>query len=89
MPLPPHLPAIVIGTLVAVILNRLGGGVETIGSRFTYLLADGTVGKGIPPILLYFEWPWLQRTRWATAGTELGRFRRFFQRPSPWQCSAQ
>ena len=60
MPLPPHLPAIVIGTLVAVILNRLGGGVETIGSRFTYLLADGTVGKGIPPILPHFEWPWLQ-----------------------------
>lgn len=60
LPLPPHLPAIVVGTLVAAGVNGLGGEVETIGSRFTYLLADGSVGQGIPSILPQFEWPWLQ-----------------------------
>ncbi|MBK8973366.1 MAG: C4-dicarboxylic acid transporter DauA [Hahellaceae bacterium] len=60
MPIPAHLPAVVVGTVTAATINALGGEVETIGSRFTYLLADGTPGQGIPPILPHFEWPWLQ-----------------------------
>lgn len=59
-PVPPHLPAVLVGSLIALLLNQAGFGVDTIGSRFSYLLADGTSGHGIPPILPQFEWPWLQ-----------------------------
>src|SRR5690606_851350 len=37
-----------------------GHTVDTIGSRFSYLLPDGTTGAGIPPILPEFVWPWHQ-----------------------------
>jgi SulP family sulfate permease len=57
-PVPAHLPAIVVGTLIAWWLNSQGWSVDTIGSRFTYSLADGTVGQGIPPALPDFAWPW-------------------------------
>ncbi|AQT60306.1 C4-dicarboxylic acid transporter DauA [Cellvibrio sp. PSBB023] len=60
LPVPPHLPALIIGTLVALLLNQTGFDVDTIGSRFSYTLADGTSGLGIPPQLPHFEWPWLQ-----------------------------
>jgi len=57
-PVPPHLPAVIIGSLLAMLLNANGAAIETIGSRFSYLLADGTVGSGIPPFLPEFAWPW-------------------------------
>lgn len=57
---PPHLPALLVGSLVALCLNQSGFPVDTIGSRFSYILADGTTGFGIPPQLPHFEWPWLQ-----------------------------
>ena len=60
LPVPPHLPALVVGTLVALVCNQSGFSVDTIGSRFSYTLADGTTGFGIPPQLPHFEWPWLQ-----------------------------
>ncbi len=60
LPVPPHLPALIVGTLVALLLNQSGFAVDTIGSRFSYTLADGTNGAGIPPQLPQFEWPWLQ-----------------------------
>ncbi len=59
-PVPAHLPAIVIGSLVALVLNNAGLDVDTIYSRFSYLAADGSTAQGIPPILPSFEWPWLQ-----------------------------
>jgi len=59
-PIPPHLPAIIIGTLTAIIFAQYGWTVDTIGSRFHYLLADGTQGQGIPPELPSFQWPWLR-----------------------------
>lgn len=59
-PIPPHLPAVLIGTVAAFFLNTSGFGIETIGSRFHYLMADGTSGNGIPPFLPHFMWPWLQ-----------------------------
>ncbi len=58
-PVPAHLPAIVIGSLVALVLNNAGLDVDTIYSRFNYLSADGSTVQGIPPILPSFEWPWL------------------------------
>ena len=58
--LPPHIPALLVGVLVAWILGLQGHDVETIGSRFSYLLPDGTQGQGIPPILPEFVWPWNQ-----------------------------
>lgn len=59
-PVPPHLPAVFLGSLLALVLNFDGFSVETIGSRFSYLLPDGSRGSGIPPYLPNFEWPWLQ-----------------------------
>ncbi|MAT50322.1 MAG: C4-dicarboxylic acid transporter DauA [Porticoccaceae bacterium] len=59
-PVPPHLPAVVAGALAALWLNGAGLHIDTIGSRFSYLLADGSSGSGIPPVLPTFEWPWLQ-----------------------------
>lgn len=59
-PVPPHLPAIVIASLLGIMLSNFDIDVATIGSRFSYTLADGTVGHGIPPMLPEFQWPWLQ-----------------------------
>jgi len=59
-PVPAHLPAVLIGTLLALALNARGFDVATIGSRFTYTLADGSVGHGIPAVLPQFMWPWQQ-----------------------------
>lgn len=58
LPVPGHLPALLIGTLVALVLNQQGADIATIGSRFSYMLADGTTGQGIPPVLPEFRWPW-------------------------------
>src|SRR5690554_2370123 len=59
-PIPLHLPAVVVGSLLAYWLNANGASIETIGSRFSYLLPDGSTGAGIPPFLPEFTWPWQQ-----------------------------
>ncbi|WP_100638066.1 C4-dicarboxylic acid transporter DauA [Marinobacter salexigens] len=59
-PVPPHLPAVIIGSMLAVWLNANGATVDTIGSRFSYLLPGGGTGAGIPPFLPEFAWPWQQ-----------------------------
>jgi len=56
--IPPHLPAVLIGSLIALILNHAGFWVDTIDSRFSYTAADGTLASGIPPLLPSLEWPW-------------------------------
>lgn len=55
---PGHLPALLAGALVMLILNYFDFSVATIGSRFSYLLPDGSTGNGIPPILPQFILPW-------------------------------
>jgi len=60
IPLPPHLPALLIGTALAVWLNSAGLALDTVQSRFSYQLADGTQGQGIPAILPTFIAPWQQ-----------------------------
>jgi SulP family sulfate permease len=59
-PLLAHLPAVIVGSLLAWWLNSAGWQVDTIGSRFSYLLPDGSSGQGIPPLLPSFTLPWLQ-----------------------------
>jgi len=59
LPVPPHLPALLMGTLSAILLAQQGWAVDTIGSRFHYVLIDGTQGNGIPPQFPQFAWPWL------------------------------
>lgn len=59
-PVPAHLPAVIVGSLVALVLSNAGLSVDTIHSRFSYTAADGSIAQGIPPILPGFEWPWLQ-----------------------------
>lgn len=58
--LPPHIPALLLGTLVAQLLAFIGFEVDTIATRFSYLLPNGDVGQGIPPFLPEFMWPWQQ-----------------------------
>ncbi|KKO50170.1 transporter [Arsukibacterium sp. MJ3] len=58
--IPAHLPALVIGTLLALGLSQFGFELDTIGSRFSYTNLDGSSGSGIPPYLPYFDWPWLR-----------------------------
>lgn len=55
---PAHLPALITGGLVMFIISYFDFNVTTIGSRFSYQLADGTTGQGIPPILPQFLFPW-------------------------------
>ncbi|GGO80221.1 sodium-independent anion transporter [Marinobacterium nitratireducens] len=57
-PVPGHLPALLAGVALSLALGAQGFDVETIGSRFSYLLPDGGIGQGIPPMLPHFEWPW-------------------------------
>lgn len=57
-PIPPHLPAVLLGSLLALFLNTNGADIATIGSRFSYLMPDGSAGTGIPPFLPEFAWPW-------------------------------
>jgi SulP family sulfate permease len=59
-PIPQHLPAVVLASALGIILAQLGYTVDTIGSRFSYLLPNGTQGMGIPPYLPHFAWPWQQ-----------------------------
>ncbi|MBT9433087.1 hypothetical protein JZM24_14890 [Candidatus Sodalis endolongispinus] len=56
--LPPHLPELLAGVAVMWVLWALGLPAATIGSRFSYLLADGTHGQGIPAILPHWLLPW-------------------------------
>tara|TARA_R110001592_G_scaffold246577_1_gene508453 strand:- start:1921 stop:3642 length:1722 start_codon:yes stop_codon:yes gene_type:complete len=58
--IPPHLPAVILASLFCVYLASAGYSVDTIGSRFSYLLPDGSMGMGIPPYLPGFAWPWQQ-----------------------------
>ncbi|MBN0988842.1 C4-dicarboxylic acid transporter DauA [Amphritea pacifica] len=60
IPIPGHLPAVAIGVALSLLLASAGFDLQTIGSRFSYQLADGTIGQGIPPALPEFNWPWLQ-----------------------------
>ncbi|QJW56211.1 C4-dicarboxylic acid transporter DauA [Serratia plymuthica] len=55
---PGHLPALLAGMAVMGILALFDHQVATIGSRFSYLLADGSRGHGIPPILPQLMLPW-------------------------------
>lgn len=57
-PLPPHLPAVLVGALLALGFNHLGAEVPTIASRFHYVLDNGLSGQGIPPVLPELAWPW-------------------------------
>jgi SulP family sulfate permease len=59
-PVPAHLPAVIVGSILALWLNAQGAAIDTIGSRFSYILPDGSSGAGIPPFLPEFAWPWQQ-----------------------------
>jgi SulP family sulfate permease len=47
------------GTILGIILNNYGLDVTTIGSRFSYVLPDGSLAQGIPPYIPSFEIPGL------------------------------
>lgn len=55
---PGHLPALLAGTAIMAVLAHFDHQVATIGSRFSYMMPDGTSGQGIPPILPQFVLPW-------------------------------
>ncbi|MGY6037408.1 C4-dicarboxylic acid transporter DauA [Aeromonas sp. AE23HZ002T15] len=58
LPVPGHLPAVLVGVGLGFGLHRMGVDVATIGSKFSYTLADGTQGMGIPPIAPTLMMPW-------------------------------
>lgn len=58
LPIPGHLPAVILATLCALGLVYFGFDVATIGSAFQYTLSDGTTGYGIPNTLPEFLLPW-------------------------------
>ncbi|MEM5527902.1 C4-dicarboxylic acid transporter DauA [Gammaproteobacteria bacterium AS21] len=57
-PIPAHLPAVIIGSFIALIANQSTGEVATIGSSFNFVLPNGAQGFGIPSILPELLWPW-------------------------------
>ncbi|WP_421594872.1 C4-dicarboxylic acid transporter DauA [Rahnella sp. PD4] len=57
---PGHLPALLAGCAVMAIFMQAGHPIATIGSRFHFLLPDGSQGNGIPSILPQFTLPWTQ-----------------------------
>ncbi|GHA63178.1 C4-dicarboxylic acid transporter DauA [Photobacterium aphoticum] len=55
---PAHVVSLVVGTLVALVLNHLGGAhVGLLGEKFHYQIGD-LVGQGIPQVLPQFVMPW-------------------------------
>lgn len=58
--IPQHLPAVICASLLGMFLAQAGYAVDTIGSRFSYLMPDGAQGMGIPPYLPHLAWPWQQ-----------------------------
>src|SRR5690554_3916755 len=55
--IPSFLVAIILGALLAALLNALGMDAVTLGERFSYEV-DGKSYPGIPPFLPSFQWPW-------------------------------
>ncbi|TKB50478.1 C4-dicarboxylic acid transporter DauA [Ferrimonas sediminicola] len=58
--IPPHLPVLALAAAAAWWLQGQGMAVDTLGSRFHYLLPDGSQGQGVPPLLPSLIWPWQQ-----------------------------
>jgi sulfate permease, SulP family len=58
LPVPGHLPAVLVGAGLGFGLHTMGIDVATIGSKFSYTLSDGTQGMGIPPIAPTLIMPW-------------------------------
>ncbi|EKP0300023.1 C4-dicarboxylic acid transporter DauA [Aeromonas veronii] len=58
LPVPGHLPAVLVGGGLGFGLHYFGVDVATIGSKFSYTLADGTQGMGVPPIAPTLVMPW-------------------------------
>lgn len=57
---PPHIPALILGAVFAYLIGLWGFEVDTIGTRFSYTMADGSIGMGMPQALPEFIWPWNQ-----------------------------
>ena len=55
---PPVFPAALVGMFLVIVLDYASIHVDTVGSRFYYLAADGTVANGIPSGLPSWIWPW-------------------------------
>lgn len=55
---PAHVVALVVGTVVALVVNQMGGThVGLLGEKFHYQIGD-LVGQGIPQVLPQFAMPW-------------------------------
>ncbi|MFD1806361.1 C4-dicarboxylic acid transporter DauA [Pasteurella oralis] len=58
LPIPGHLPAVILATFLSLIFISFDYDVATIGSAFQYSLSDGSTGLGIPNVLPEFILPW-------------------------------
>ncbi|MEY1661634.1 C4-dicarboxylic acid transporter DauA [Isoalcanivorax beigongshangi] len=70
IPLPGHLPAVLVGVGLSLLLGHYGHQIDTIGTRFSFLFPDGSTGQGIPPFFPEFKLPWTWDSP-TTALTEL------------------
>lgn len=59
--IPAHLPAVVLGSLLAWVLSLNGFEVATVGNTFNYVLPNGETAWGIPGSLPTFDLPWQQQ----------------------------
>ena len=58
VPIPAHLPAVIVGSILAALLAHFSFDVATIGSTFHYMNEHGQAGQGIPPMFPHFALPW-------------------------------
>jgi sulfate permease, SulP family len=58
---PPHLPALLVGSVLGWLFTAAGSDIATIGNSFHYLSADGSLASGIPASLPDLQWPWTRR----------------------------
>lgn len=56
--IPAQLPAIIAASLATLLFMSVDIHIDTIASRFSYVLPDGSTGSGVPSVLPHFEWPW-------------------------------
>lgn len=67
LPVPAHLPAMIVGAFSALLLAHYDLPVDTIATHFHYINENGATVAGIPPLLPQFIWPWQVGEPWSLA----------------------
>lgn len=76
--IPGPIIGVVVGTLLALLLERYGFSIETIGDRFSYMTPEGQTVAGIPPYLPQFHLPGMEDGSGLWAWPTLEEWKLFF-----------